>query len=52
MQSRRCQCGEVCYEGSGQAVGLYICYCRACQKQNEIIYEKTRNNKIKYSYYY
>lgn len=34
MQTGRCQCGEVCYESSGQAVGLYIFHCRECQKQS------------------
>lgn len=34
MQTGRCQCGEICYESSGQAVGLYICHCRECQKQS------------------
>jgi hypothetical protein len=34
MRTGRCQCGEVCYESSGQTLGLYICHCRECQKQS------------------
>jgi hypothetical protein len=29
-----CQCGAVRYESAGEALGLYICHCRECQKQS------------------
>jgi hypothetical protein len=29
-----CQCGAVPYEITGQPVSLYVCHCRACQKQS------------------
>ncbi|SED58674.1 Uncharacterized conserved protein [Rhizobiales bacterium GAS191] len=29
-----CQCGDVRYESSGDALALYVCHCRECQKQS------------------
>jgi hypothetical protein len=29
-----CQCGEVRYEVRGEAIDLYVCHCRECQKQS------------------
>ena len=34
MKTERCQCGEVRYESAGEAIALYVCHCRECQKQS------------------
>jgi hypothetical protein len=34
MLTGRCQCGEVRYESEGEAVALFVCHCRECQKQS------------------
>jgi len=33
LRAGGCQCGAVRYEVSGDALELYICHCRECQKQ-------------------
>jgi hypothetical protein len=46
MRSGGCQCGEIRYEVTGEAIGLYICHCLECQKQSAsafgITYEVTQ----------
>jgi hypothetical protein len=34
MRTGRCQCGEVGYESVGEAVALFVCHCRECQRQS------------------
>ena|SRR3990167_9693310 len=34
MRTGRCQCGEIHYKSTGEAMALYICHCRECQKQS------------------
>lgn len=34
MLTGGCQCGEVRYEVAGEALALYVCHCRECQKQS------------------
>src|SRR5262245_17826579 len=34
MRSGGCQCGDVRYESTGQALALYACHCRECQRQS------------------
>lgn len=34
MRTGGCQCGKVRFSSEGEAVALYICHCRECQKQS------------------
>jgi hypothetical protein len=34
MRMGGCQCGKVRFSSEGEALALYICHCRECQKQS------------------